>query len=119
MPAINFKKQFADMVDRGEKTQTIRQIWSNPIKAGDTLYLYTGMRTKSCRKLGEVLCRKVSPITVNPANIQIDGQLYGYLTTKVTNLALADGFFSGAAMGQFFKELYGLPFDGVLIEWDE
>ena len=66
MPALNFKKQFADKVERGEKRQTIRALRAdgrNP-QPGQTLFLYTGMRTKSCRKLGEAVCSSVEQIDI-------------------------------------------------------
>lgn len=66
MPAINFKKQFAPAVESGEKRQTIRarrQDGRDPV-AGQTLYLYTGIRTKGCRKLGEVTCKETQQITI-------------------------------------------------------
>ena len=53
MPALNFRAEFADAVERGEKCQTIRAYRKdgrNP-KPGDTLHLYTGMRTRACRRL--------------------------------------------------------------------
>ena len=60
MPALNFKKEFADKVASGEKRQTIRALrkdGKNP-RPGQKLYLYTGMRTKYCRKCGDPLTTK-------------------------------------------------------------
>ena len=51
MPALNFKKQFAEKVETGEKRQTVRAKRKRAFVVGDKLYLYTGMRTKYCRKL--------------------------------------------------------------------
>lgn len=52
---INFKQQFAEMVESGEKRQTIRRERKGhrQIGKGDHLKLYTGLRTKQCRLLGE------------------------------------------------------------------
>lgn len=58
MPALNFKKRFEPMIESGDKRQTIRakrKDCRDP-KEGQTLYLYTGMRSKGCRKLGEAPC---------------------------------------------------------------
>ena len=66
MAALNFQKQFAPDVESGIKLQTIRAKRKNPIKEGETLYLYTGMRTKKCRKLGEVKCYSVLPFEISP-----------------------------------------------------
>lgn len=51
MPIINFKPEFAELVASGKKRQTIRAIRKRPFKAGDKLYLYTGLRTKEARNL--------------------------------------------------------------------
>ena len=58
MAALNFQKRFAEAVETGEKRQTIRRRRADghDPKAGDPLYLYTGMRTKACRKLATVRC---------------------------------------------------------------
>ena len=50
MPSLNLTV-FIDKVESGEKRQTIRLHRKRPIKVGDTLYLFTGMRTKGCRRL--------------------------------------------------------------------
>lgn len=60
MPMFNFKKQFADSVESGEKRQTIRARRKNRPQVGQTAYLYTGARTKACRKLGECVIRATS-----------------------------------------------------------
>jgi hypothetical protein len=46
MPTLNFKKQFSELVSSGKKRQTIRSIRKIPIKVGDKLYLYSGLRQK-------------------------------------------------------------------------
>lgn len=52
MPAYNFRKQFAPLVESGQKRQTIRTIGKRRhARAGEPLQLYTGQRTKACRKL--------------------------------------------------------------------
>lgn len=50
MPALNFSK-FIAAVEDGSKPLTIRDIRKNPIRPGDVLYMFTGMRTRQCRKL--------------------------------------------------------------------
>ncbi len=37
----------------GSKTQTIRKPRKHPIREGDKAYIYFGLRTKHCQKLGE------------------------------------------------------------------
>jgi len=118
MPVLNFNAQNAPLVESGAKRQTIRRVWKRPIKAGDDLYLKTGMRTKTCRHLGFAVCARVTPVLLLHGSVQVDGT--GMPLAAANALAVADGF-GGLdplwAMLDFFKTLYGLPFEGVLIQW--
>ncbi len=79
MGAYNFRAQFAEDVESGRKTQTIRaerKDGRRP-KVGDTLKLYTGMRTKACRLLAVGRCTAVVPITIEPPCIYVAGKAYG------------------------------------------
>ncbi len=64
MPSINFKPEFAEAVKNGTKRQTIRQVRKNPIKPGDMLTMFTGQRTKDCRKLCMHKCKSVEEIEI-------------------------------------------------------
>ena len=50
MPSLNFTI-FVGKIEDGTKRQTIRLARKRPVKVGDYLYFFTGMRTKKCRKL--------------------------------------------------------------------
>lgn len=116
MPALNFQKQFADLVEKGIKKQTIRAYRKRPFKIGDKLYLYTGMRTKKCKNLGEVKCKGVYHFRINEFGLFfINGKL---LMGKDQFLfALQDGFSSTLEMIDWFDKNHGLPFKGQLIIW--
>jgi hypothetical protein len=116
MPALNFKKQFAPLVKAGVKRQTIRAFRSRPFRKSDYLYLYTGMRTKTCEKLGETVAQVVSEITITEENVKINGEILSQDT--LTMLALADGFDSVDEFYDFFRLSHGLPFHGQLIQWN-
>jgi len=122
MPALNFKAQFADGVERGIKTNSIRPDRKNPIKIGDTLYLYTGMRTKQCRKLGEGICTKIEDIMIDfilevgAPIILLDG--HGLAETSCEVLARKDGFRNAYDFCMFFEKQYNLPFCGKLFTWE-
>lgn len=126
MPALNFKKEFAPLVELGlkgpkhheAKRQTIRarrKDGRDP-RQGQQLYLYTGMRTCVCRKLGEAECKSVQPIVIEE-NYDI------YVSSKCLDmeeeidLARADGFKSRSDFYLFFKKTHSLPFYGFLIKW--
>ena len=113
MPALNFKKQFAPAVRDKTKRQTIRATRKRPIRIGNTLYLYTGMRTKSCELLATTSCRLAVPILINRSTHTV--YLAGRDLPRKEQVALArnDGFTSLADFYLFF----GDDFTGQLIIW--
>lgn len=122
MPLLGYKKQFAHLVELGEKRQTIRALRKRPFKVGDRLYHYTGLRTKECRKLLESDCTDVDNIFIDEkGDVYINGRCL-YESAK-ESFAYADGFrrgfgrFCWGNMLVFFKKCHGLPFKGQLIKW--
>jgi hypothetical protein len=117
MPLLGFQKQFAPMVEAGTKRQTIRvkrKDGRNP-KPGDLLYLYTGLRTKACRKIGMRWCLSVEEITVSWCGICVAGQ---WLTAEECEaMALADGFKTFQKMTEWFEKTHEADFWGLLIKW--
>lgn len=120
MPALNFMQRLAPLVESGEKTHTIRQVRKRPICVGDRLYLYTGMRTKACRKLGEATCIRIQKIAINRlfdlAAGRIDNKSLTLFEFEI--LAIRDGLDSAKELTDFLEKKYGLPFVGVLIHWE-
>ncbi len=130
MVAVNFTV-FQDKILSGEKRQTVRA--TARCKPGDRLQLYTGMRTKACRKLGEAVCEAVFPVTIGdwsheafllfPADAQLFARGFyraeGKLPRRAARdrFARADGFSSFEACAAFFRRQYGLPFAGHVIVW--
>lgn len=125
MPAYNFQPQFAALVESGQKRQTIRQT-DKGAKPGATAYLYTGMRTKGCRKLGEGTITDVLPIQIGRNGcgepyatiVGPDGVSRWVVHDDLAALAAADGFSNAAEMTQWFDRQYGLPFAGYLHQWE-
>ena len=117
MPAYNFKKQFANDVESGKKCQTVRPKRKRPTVAGDTLYLYTGMRTKNCRKLKEAECEVVVPIDIGLFFVRVDNE--DLSLEEIEEFAKDDGFENMGEMFSFFNKHYELPlYDTMeLIEW--
>lgn len=117
MALLGFKKRFAPLVEAGTKRQTIRakrKDGKNP-HPGERLYLYTGLRTKACRKLGEGICKSVEEITIESHEINVAGAWLPH--APVEELAIRDGFDSFEQILAFFEKEHGLPFWGLLIEW--
>ena len=107
----NFKARFAPAVEMGAKTSTIRLFEKTepPVK-GDRLKLYTGMRTKNCRKLKDVICQACFPILISEDDLQLNG--ISLPPGEQNLLALHDGFINAAELRYFFRKTYGLPLPG-------
>ncbi len=126
MPALNFSEKFAPLVESGEKRQTIRKLRKDgrDPKPGDTLYLYTGMRTKKCRKIGEAECLLVEPVQINSRIAVINGCVLiydpscSYDSLDMDSLAKADGFVNWKELADWFEKIHGLAFHGLLIRWE-
>ncbi len=116
MPALNFQERFAELVENGEKRQTIRRVRKRPIKPGDMLYLYTGMRTKRCRKLRLARCEKVESIRIEKYGGAIISDEGWIEPAFLQAFAEEDGFDSWEEMRDWFDKQYGLPFEGALIQ---
>jgi len=107
---LNFKAQFAEPVRSGEKRQTIRPRGQRRAKVGDTLYLFTGMRTKHCERLRNEKCLVAVPIDIDTRT----NTLYGnFLTGQPMNthdmllIEKLDGFKNSAEFFAFFRKQYG------------
>jgi hypothetical protein len=120
MVAYNFQARFADMVERGQKTRTIRAIGKRRHAArGDKIELYTGMRTKSCRKLGDAVCIASAPVKITRMGFICRGFTGGQtLATGLDDFAQRDGFRDFDEMVAWLTETHGMPFEGQLIMWD-
>ncbi|AFY39910.1 hypothetical protein Lepto7376_3736 [[Leptolyngbya] sp. PCC 7376] len=127
MSALNFKKQFVPLIESGEKRQTIR-CRKRPIKVGERLYLYTGQRTKSCRKIAESICGKTHDFVLSKyqlddyARIFIDGEQI--CNAHIRELAFRDGFETVEDFVQFFltspkveTKSRVTSFSGQIIKW--
>jgi len=124
MPLIGFQPRFAALVESGKKTQTIRAPRKVPIRVGDRLYLWTGLRTKKARKLGEGIVESVERIEFSEdgtGRILRTGsrRLWRRLRHApfAHSIAVADGFENYADMLDWFEHTHGLPFRGVLVRW--
>lgn len=69
MPGYSFNIRFVPMLLDGTKRQTIRARRKNPAKVGDTLYLYSGLRTRNCKKLREEKCKATTTIVIAKFNL--------------------------------------------------
>lgn len=128
MAILGFKKRFAGKVRNGRKKQTIRAFRKYPIKPGETLYLYTALRTKWAEKLRVVTCKSVELIHIyfNQGIIILPEQT---IDTKqeLNAFAKADGFKDWDDMKAFWFAEHGVKkgkrktilrkFEGTLTKW--
>lgn len=115
MVAYNFQSRFASLIESGVKRQTIRALGSRRhASAGELLQLYTGQRTKHCRKLLEAECLSVQAIEISPGGgIYLDDEWLH--PSRAFGLAKQDGFENLDEFMVFFADR--LPFEGLLIRW--
>jgi hypothetical protein len=127
VPAYNFQARFAPAVMSGIKNTTIR---GRAAKVGGVAYLFTGMRTKACERLGRgeiVSCLPVKPgwTDGNTPRVQLSGKRLN--VALIDELAQREGFTSSREMVDWFEATYGprnlTPdggadvYAGFLIKW--
>ena len=115
-----FKPQFAPLVEAGTKLQTVRPVPKRMPEAGDqaSLRAWTGRAYWSAQRvLREVILSRVREVTIHATGqIELAGR---YLTTpEMEAFARADGFADLEALLAWFRAEHGLPFTGILIEWN-
>jgi hypothetical protein len=120
---LNFRTQFAQLVEYGKKPHTIRAKRADgrdPLP-GDTLHLYTGLNTQAARLLRREPCQFTTEITIQPSAGDVHHVLLGGRPLdqrEIEALATVDGFDNAIAFVQYFQDMYGLPFTGLLIGWE-
>ena len=128
MPAYNFQDRFATLVETGKKLTTIR---GREALIGSTAYLFTGMRTKECRRLGAGRIVECVPISVGYQQNGIPCVMLASRSLTLDDaeqLALDDGFVDAFEMMDWFSETYKnggdklgceeVVFSGFLIKWE-
>lgn len=114
-----FKPQFAGLVMSGQKCQTIRPIPKRMPKSGDRIILrmWTGKPYRSPqRTLLETNVSKVHPVQIlGNGGIILDGRLL--TLDQEWTFAKHDGFNSPKDLFDWFNTEHGLPFDGIVIYW--
>src|ERR1700677_4941422 len=96
MPLLNFQPQFVDPIRAKRKMHTIRADRKIPIKVGDKLYLYSGLRHKGAFRILDqpVRCTRVQGIEIKEIGtvkfVFVDGETL--MPEECETLAKADGF---------------------------
>lgn len=117
MPFYNFMARFETAVETGQKLCTIREQRKRPTRRGDTLYLYTGLRTKRARLLRTAVCARVRPILITEDMVMLDGRILS--DDDLDELVHMAGFEDVEEFRAYMTTRYGVPtFRLELIEWD-
>jgi hypothetical protein len=118
MTLLNFKKDFVPLILDRSKPHTIRRERKHPIKVGDTLQLYYGLRTKSCILIGTAPCIRIQEVDIYPGNKVLLNEAW-LIDEQIWELARRDGFSETSEFFNFFKAAYALPTSNMrLIWWD-
>lgn len=141
MVAYGFKKYFVPQIEDGSKTHTIRGNRSRHAHVGELVQLYSGLRTRHCRKIiADPVCVAVAPIIIMSSDLIDAGIAYIEINGRplhreeIEPFAASDGFdparLAGLApkkligataretMGRFWRDSHGgSRFEGVLIKW--
>lgn len=114
MVAFNFTVN-VERVEDGSKLSTIRK--EQRAKVGDKLQLYTGQRTKACRKLRDAVCVGTAKIEITEEMPWFLSFVNGDVNPSRKPLHEQEGFANAAEFVDFFRQTYGLPFVGWLHCW--
>ncbi len=141
MVAYSFNPRFEAPILAGTKSGTIRAVGRRRhARAGETVQLYVGQRTRHCHLIGEAVCTAVDPIviTVNACadaptieSIGVENAFHPgrYLSvhiapTAIDAFARRDGFADGDEMARFWVATHAdfvaggvLRFRGLWIQW--
>lgn len=115
---LNFKEKFAGAVEAGEKRQTIRPRGKRRAHPGETLRLFSGLRTKNCRKLRTETCLLAAEIDISTeAHLMSMGDKVISMS-QATEIAQRDGFQNQAEFYAFFRKQYGAgKHEMILYRW--
>lgn len=126
MVAYNFSIQFAPAILARVKRGTIRMPGRRRhARPGETIQLYTGLRTKAAQLLGHARCGNATPIIINTVAQRLDFLPDGapqYALIHPGDLhafAQGDGFATWADMIAWFRSTYPGKdiIEGVHIGW--
>lgn len=122
---FNFKAVFADRVAYGRKAQTIRAHRKDGKvpRQGDTVKLYTGLRTRNTKLLLEGVVTDCFPVHIDLHHDAYDRPFIingiRLRPGEARSFARLDGFTDANDMQAWFRETYGpeQDFEGFCVRW--
>jgi hypothetical protein len=115
-----FKPQFAGLVERGEKLQTVRLTPKRMPMPGDRISLraWTGAPYRSKQRvLREATITKVDTFSIDTFPTMRINDIRLKYRSACDEFARADGFEDYPALLEWFRNQHGLPFEGIVIYW--
>lgn len=114
MVSFNFQPDFVDHILSGRKKQTIRQ--SKRCNVGDKMHLFTGLRTRNCKRIADVICVKTDYCAIRPSGLTFgDADQW----PNADQFARDDGFMDFQDMLKWFQIKYGSScFIGHVHKWE-
>jgi hypothetical protein len=129
---LGFQRQFAEYVEEGSKTHTIRAKRAQTPRVGETCHCYANPRQKNMRLLGRFECVGVQAIRICPSFLDgmplivyLDEQILGIDETR--EFFWRDGFRDGLRSlaplraAAFWERTHGIKpgtaWEGILIHW--
>jgi hypothetical protein len=132
MVAYSFQKRFVEPLTTGHpatgvvKCQTIRTPRKRHARPGETLQLYSGMRTRHCRLITTRECTDVRPVflAVAAGEVHVTGWPVLNSADALDAFAQNDGFLHWDDLAAFWRATHPeasdpeMGFEGILIMWD-
>lgn len=122
MVAYSVKRQFETVIEIGRKRQTIRGDRKRHARPGETMQLYSGMRTAHCRLIGTATCSSVLPVSIDfdEERVVIVDQIIE-ARIDLDAFAWSDGFLDWEKFVAFWRKQYGpvAQWSGVIVAWKD
>lgn len=120
MVSFNFQLMFAPRIKAGTKKHTIRA--TKRCSVGDSMHMFTGLRTPFCNRIGEAPCIVVYEVEITQENVVVlpkKACTAGYYLSEdgKPEFAKMGGFDSWEEMVSFYEKHHGLPWRGWLHGW--
>jgi hypothetical protein len=122
MVAYSFQPRFVDPIRALTKRQTMRNRRKRHARPGETVQLYTGLRTQRCRLIGTATCTRVAAVTLDfVENEIVVGASHIDMADALDWFARADGFADWDDLRGWFADTHDAvaKWSGVLIEWSD
>lgn len=120
---LGFKKRFVEPINKGTKIHTFRGEPKRMPKPGETLHMYTGLRTKHCELIGKDKTLKSKQkllifFEADKPEIFVDGKRLWWYERE--EMYVNDGFADEADFIAYWNpEREEKQFEGIIFHWTD